>query len=161
MYVHSRMPEKPGVSGKSTLLIATSLYSGNLLPGLLKGKSLREYFHFLLNDPDLEYKLSFLAPKKWKKHYQDEGQDLRAVRFFPFEEDWARISVFSNATGFSRCFIFIYLMKIDLGLIQLPKKRTTVPEILLLQTDRRIHCSVLLDEQTKILERRLGIPRRQ
>jgi hypothetical protein len=157
MNIHIRLPEKQVIAGKSTLLVGKSLYSYFSGKNRIKGLSIRKYFHFLLNDPDLEYKLSFLVPKKWKKHYQDEGQDLQVIRFIPIEEDWARISIFSNATGFSRCFIFIYLMKIDLGLIELPEKEVTIPKILSIVADERTHCSILMDERTQKLERKLGI----
>jgi hypothetical protein len=67
-------------------------------------------------DQQLEKKLAMLKPNKWKKHYQSEGQDLQRINFYPDEADWAHLSALSNATGFSRCYIFVFLMLLNGGL---------------------------------------------
>ncbi len=89
---------------------------------------LASYLARLLEDPLLNYKLSFLKPQKWKKEYQEEGQELQRVNFYPDERDWARLSAISNATGFSRCYIFVFLMLVDMGVITLWNGGTHPPK---------------------------------
>lgn len=73
-----------------------------------------------MNDPGLDYKLGFLERTgKWKKKYQEGEQNLVRVNFYPDDRDWGRLSAISNATGFSRCYIFVYLMLIAMGVISL------------------------------------------
>jgi len=146
-----REPAKPS---QSTLLVGNYFYKKYMEPRLLKGKALSFYLHKLLEDPDLEYKLSLLKPKKWKKHYQDEGQDLNSLYFYPDECDWARLSIISNGTGFSRCYIFVYLMLLNFGILKLPDDRTQ-RSIFPYLTIFNLHCSIFLDERRKILTRAL------
>jgi len=144
-----RQPDNPS---QSTFLVANHIHEIYMVPRRLKGKWLTHYLHRLLSDPELEYKLSLLKPKKWKKHYQEEGQDLQALFFYPDECDWARLSIISNGTGFSRCYIFVYLMLLDLGVLKLPENRTegTNPQKIGLPV---ILCSVLMDKSEQILTR--------
>jgi hypothetical protein len=142
-------PAKPS---QSTFLIGDRFYKMYMLPRLLKGKRLTHYLHKLLEDPQLEHKLSLLKPKKWKKHYQEEGQDLNALYFYPDECDWARLSIISNGTGFSRCYIFVYLMLLDLEVLKVPKnitKGTNSQEIGI----TRFFCKIFMDEREQILAR--------
>jgi hypothetical protein len=139
-------------STQSTLLVGDHIYKTFMIPRLLKGKRLTNYLHKLLSDPNLEYKLNLLKPKKWKKHYQDEGQELNALYFYPDEFDWARLSIISNGTGYSRCYIFIYLMLLDLGILKLLNDRTkgnTQPQIGL----PKVLCRILMVEKEQILIR--------
>ncbi len=124
-----------------------------LTPRSLKGKRLAMYLRRLLSDPDLAYKLSHLKPKKWKKQYQDNGQDLVPVYFYPNEADWAYLSILSNGTGFSMCYIFVYLMLLDLGMLKLPKKNITKGVIHLIIKNSQIYCSVILNKKGKKLRR--------
>ncbi len=111
---------EPFSSSRSTLLIPGS-YHERFFNSFRKVRNLPLSFYLqrLLDDSLLEYKLSFLKARKWKKEYQAEGQDLRRVNFYPDERDWARLSSISNATGFSRCYIFVFLMLVDMGVISL------------------------------------------
>ncbi len=116
-----RTPE-PIAASRSTLLIPQTYLSQFFNPGPHKKVGdlpLAWYLSKLLNDPLLEFKLSFLKPRRWKKEYQDGGQNLVRVNFYPDERDWGRLSAISNAMGFSRCYIFVYLMLIDMGVIAL------------------------------------------
>lgn len=100
----------------------------------------------------IEYKLSVLQSGKWKKVYQAEGQGLVRVNFYPHEVDWARLSVLSNATGYSRCFLFVYLMELDLKKDQVQHSRTLPThwsEIWI----RQIFCAIMLDERENLLVR--------
>jgi len=137
---------------QSTFLVGDYIHKTYMVPRLLNGKRLSNYLHKLLTDPNLELKLNRLKPKKWKKHYQDGGQDLNALYFYPDECDWARLSIISNGTGFSRCYIFVYLMLLDLGVLKLSENRTLrynplkigLPEVL---------GSVLMNKSTQMLTR--------
>jgi hypothetical protein len=142
----------PSQSSQSTLLVGDYFFKKYMVPRSLKGIVLASYLHKLLEDPQLEYKLSLLKPKKWKKHYQDEGQDLVPLYFFPDECDWARLSLISNATGFSRCYIFVYLMLLDFGFLKLPKNTTQWfnPKDLDIS---QILCKVFIDERALLLVR--------
>jgi len=144
--------KEPERSTQSTFLVGGYIHNKYMLPRLLKGKALSYYLHKLLSDPDLEYKLSRLKPRKWKKHYQDEGQDLNALYFYPNECDWARLSIISNGTGFSRCYIFVYLMLLDLGVMKLAINRTQYmnPQDIGLP---RVYCNVLMDKKIQMLTR--------
>jgi hypothetical protein len=145
------IPE-PRKSSQSTFLVGNYIHKMYMMPGLLKGKRLAYYLQKLLEDPDLEYKLSRLKPKKWKKHYQDDEQDLVPMYFYPDECDWARLSIISNATGFSRCYIFVYLMLLDFGVLKLPKNTTKVtkPQEIGLSW---IKCLIFMDGREQLLTR--------
>ena len=73
-----------------------------------------------MNDPELDYKLGLLKRTgKWKKQYQKGEQNLVRVNFYPDDRDWGMLSAISNASGFSRCYIFVYLMLIAMGILSL------------------------------------------
>lgn len=110
----------PRCTSVSTLLISRSLCT-LLHKTLCKNEcSLKVYFHKLLSDPFLNRKLKFLRSGKWKCRYQSECCDLQRFNFRPHDADWAKLSLLSHGSGFSRCFIFVYLFMLDTGLIQLP-----------------------------------------
>lgn len=82
--------------------------------------ALGAYLGMLMDDPLLDYKLRFLEKTgKWKKQYQEEGQGLVRVNFYPDDRDWGRLAAISHATGFSRCYIFVFLMLVAMGVIPL------------------------------------------
>lgn len=148
----SRSVTDPGLETQSTFLVGESCYANYLLPRVIKGMGVSAYLHRLIIDPELNTKLGYLKPKKWKKTYQEEGQNLKRLNFFPMEADWARLSIISNATGFSRCYIFVFLMLVDLGVLKLPKKGT--PLFFAQEScSMRLVCSILLDERRDLLTR--------
>ena len=122
MNEQTRVDWEPYYRSRSTLLIPESHFKRFFWrsPYIKVGhQALASYLSRLMDDPLLEYKLSFLESGKWKKQYQMEGQELRRVNFYPDDRDWGRLSAISNATGFSRCYIFVYLMLIAMGVISL------------------------------------------
>lgn len=122
---------EPYSSSRSTLLIPERYFKRFFSPGSYKKVGdvpLSWYLARLLEDPLLDYKLSFLKPSTWKKGYQTEGQNLCRVNFYPDEKDWGRLSAISQATGFSRCYIFVYLMLIDMGVLTLENGGTPPDE---------------------------------
>ena len=123
MNEQTRVDWEPYYRSRSTLLIPESYFKRYFWrsPYIKVGHlALGAYLSILMNDPQLEYKLSCLERTgKWKKQYQEEGQDLCRVNFYPDDRDWGRLSAISNATGYSRCYIFVYLMLIAMGVISL------------------------------------------
>jgi hypothetical protein len=142
----------PSKSGQSTLLVGSRYYERYMITNYPGGRRVALYLHYLLNDSMLEYKLSFLKPQKWKKSYQEPGQGLEKVFFYPDECDWARLSILSNATGFSRCFLFVFLMLIDKGVIRLPENITQF-SFSRIYDPGKIHCIVIMDPGLKKLKR--------
>jgi hypothetical protein len=114
---------EPYYRTRSTLLIPEKYYKRFFWksPYIKIGHwPLSMYFSSLMQDPQLEYKIGLLEKTgKWKKQYQEEGQRLVRVNFYPYDRDWGRLSAISNATGYSRCFIFVYLLLIAMGVIPL------------------------------------------
>ncbi len=143
-----------GKLSQSTLLVGIHFLNGFLLPRSIKGKRMAVYLHRLLADPELEVKLKWLKSDKWKKQYQAPGQGLVPVYFYPDECDWAKLGMISYATGFSRCFIFIYLMMLDFGLLKLPNDRTIgyKPSKKL---NSQTMCLIILDASARKLKRSL------
>lgn len=123
MNEQTRMDREPYYRSRSTLLIPETLFKRFFWrsPYIKVGQwALGGFLSILMDDPALEYKLSFLERTgKWKKQYQEEGQELCRVNFYPDDRDWGRLSAIANATGYSRCYIFVYLMLIALGVIAL------------------------------------------
>ncbi len=152
-----RVMGEPYSRSRSTLLIPGS-YHEQFFNKYRKVRNLplSLYLHRLLNDPLLDFKLSFLKVQKWKKQYQADGQDLRRVNFYPDERDWARLSAISNATGFSRCYIFVFLMLGDMGVISLDNGGTK-PYSGKRAWNPLTFCSVLLDSRDRKLTRNLQI----
>jgi hypothetical protein len=144
--------KKPENPTQSTFLVGNYFFKTYVEPRSLKGKFLSYYLHKLLKDPQLEHKLRLLKPMKWKKHYQDEGQDLQALYFYPDEADWARLSIISNGTGFSRCYIFVYLMLLDLGVLKYIIDGTQVKNSQNFEIPK-ILSRVLMDKNIQLLTR--------
>jgi hypothetical protein len=142
----------PENSSQSTLLVGARFIEMHMKPRSLKGKRLSWYLYKLLCDPELEYKLSLLNSKKWKKEYQEEGQNLVPLYFYPNERDWAQLSIISNATGFSRCYIFVYLMLLDLGILKIQKNITKGDKPTEIKLSK-VFCSVFIDEMRLLLIR--------
>jgi len=123
MNEQTRVDREPYYRSRSTLLIPESCFKRFFWrsPYIKVGQwALGGFLAILMDDPRLDYKLSFLERTgKWKKQYQEEGQGLVRVNFYPDDRDWGRLSAIANATGYSRCYIFVYLMLITMGVISL------------------------------------------
>ena len=104
-----------------------------------------------MRDPFLENKIGKLESKKWKVAYQAGGQNLQKINFYPDEKDWAKLSILSASTGFSRCFLFVFLLVIDLETI--PSDDGGTPPILQrLQTFINFDCRLSLRiDQRKLI----------
>lgn len=53
-------------------------------------------------------------PIKLKTEYQDEGQNLKRIGFRPNNSDWIELGELALAFGKSRCWFFVYLLKLDI-----------------------------------------------
>ena len=54
---------------------------------------------------------------KPKLLYQDEGLNLRRFSFRPNPADWFELGILAYGLGVSRCWLFSYLLKLELGSI--------------------------------------------
>jgi len=54
------------------------------------------------------------TPIKVKTEYQEEGLNLKKINFRPMNSDWVELGELGLAFGKSRCWMFIYLLKLDL-----------------------------------------------
>ncbi len=140
--------------GRSTLLIPEEYYNLYIKNKRIGRIGITYFVRNLLNDPRRDYKLSFLKSGKWKKYYQDKGQGLVRVNFYPHEDDWARLSILSNATGFSRCYIFVYLMLLYLEVTSL-NDGGTPPRVRERKWNPITLCSIILDSRLRKLKRKL------
>lgn len=119
----------------------------------LKGNKLRERLHKLLQCPRLWEKMKTLSSEKYTKQYQAPGQMLERVDFYAYAEDWCFLSILSNSSGFSRCFIFIHLLRYDIGDLSLEDDGTTY-------IDKKIDkfniiiCNITLDKNLMIYRRK-------
>ncbi|KAB2935248.1 MAG: DUF1564 family protein [Leptonema illini] len=156
MNEQTRVDWEPYYRSRSTLLIPESYFKRYFWrsPYIKVGHlALGAYLSILMDDPQLEYKLSCLERTgKWKKHYQEEGQDLCRVNFYPDDRDWGRLSAISNATGYSRCYIFVYLMLIAMGVISLDDGGTS-PVWAKGHWNPEVFCSICVDAITRKLTR--------
>ena len=58
---------------------------------------------------------TLLIPAKIKTEYQNEGLDLKRVSFRPNNADWIELGELALAFGKSRCFVFTFLLELDLS----------------------------------------------
>ena len=156
MNEQTRVDGEPYYRTRSTLLIPESYFKRYFWrsPYIKIGHwALASYFAGLMEDPQLEYKLNFLERSgKWKMQYQEEGQSLVRVNFYPDDRDWGRLSAIANATGYSRCYIFVYLLLIAMGVISLEDggtQRSWVKG----HWNPVVFCSISVDAATRTLTR--------
>lgn len=53
-------------------------------------------------------------PEKLKTSYQDRDLNLQKISFKPKNEDWIELGELALAYGKSRCWLFVFLLKLDL-----------------------------------------------
>lgn len=156
MNEQSRTEREPYYRTRSTLLIPDEHFKRFFWRSpyiKVEDWALGAFLSILMDDPALEYKLSFIARSgKWKKQYQDEGQELHRVNFYPDDRDWGRLSAISNATGYSRCYIFVFLMLIFMGVIVLENGGTN-PIFVKGHWNPVVFCSISIDAATRNLTR--------
>ena len=100
--------------------ISTLLVPSHLLPDLKQktkehGNSLVIYLRNLLwMCRTLTHSGMIPPPIKIKSEYQDEGLDLKRVNFRVGNSDWIELGELALAFGKSRCWLFVFLLKLDL-----------------------------------------------
>lgn len=99
----------------STLLIPKSLMDDFLKRKAKCNGNTSSYFKSLLRR-FRTITLSGLLPEpsKIKTEYQNTDLDLQKVNFRPRNSDWIELGELALAFGKSRCYMFIYLLKLDL-----------------------------------------------
>jgi len=99
----------------STLLVPAHLLEGLKQKTKENGKSLVVYFRNLLwMYRTLTHSGMIHPPRKIKTEYQDEGLDLKRVSFRVGNTDWLELGELALAFGKSRCWMFTYLLELDL-----------------------------------------------
>lgn len=105
-------------SGKtvSTLLVPKHLAQGFLKKrNELYGKNTAAYFRYLLSICKIFTHSGMLPkPKKIKTEYQEENLNLQRLSFRPSNSDWIELGALAIAFGKSRCWLFTYLLELDL-----------------------------------------------
>lgn len=54
-------------------------------------------------------------PNKIKTEYQEKDLHLKRLNFRPMNDDWLELSELALAFGKSRCWLFVYLLKLDIS----------------------------------------------
>ncbi len=101
----------------STLLIPESLLENFLRKRQKKHKgNTTVYLRNLLRlYRVLTYSGMIPAPSKIKTEYQDENLNLKRLSFRPDNSDWIELGELALAFGKSRCWIFTFLLELDLN----------------------------------------------
>ncbi len=156
MNEQTRTDREPYYRTRSTLMIPESYFKRFFWRSpyiKVEDWALSAFLGILMDDPQLEYKLGFLERTgKWKRQYQEEGQGLVRVNFYPDDRDWGRLSAVAHATGFSMCYIFVYLMLVAMGVISL-ENGGTQPLSVRRHWNPIIICSISVDAITRNLTR--------
>ncbi|MBP7280939.1 MAG: DUF1564 family protein [Leptospiraceae bacterium] len=100
--------------------ISTVLVPAHLLNDMKKktqehGNSLVFYLHNLLRMYRTLTHSGMIPPsRKIKTEYQDEGLKLKRLNFRPNSTDWIELGELALAFGKSRCWMFTYLLELDI-----------------------------------------------
>lgn len=99
--------------------VSTLLIPAELLPTLEKLKessSLKSILKILLK----KYKFLLLSENvrfsnKARLQYQEDGLDLKTIKFRPDLKDWMELGIIAYSLGFSRCFLFSFLLSLEVS----------------------------------------------
>jgi hypothetical protein len=99
----------------STLLVPSHLVDALKQKKIEHGNSLVGYFRNLISKyRTLTHSGMIADPRKIKTEYQDEGLELMRVSFRVANADWLEIGELALAFGKSRCWVFTFLLELDL-----------------------------------------------
>ena len=99
----------------STLLVPDYLCEKLKLKTKENGNSLRVYLRNLLwMYRTITHSGMIQPPRKIKTEYQEEGLNLRRVNFRVGNADWLELGELALVFGKSRCWMFTYLLELDL-----------------------------------------------
>lgn len=100
----------------STLLIPEFLFDDFLLKTKKFKGNTALYLHSLLRRyRTVSYSGLIPEPEKLKTSYQDRDLNLKKVSFYPKNVDWIELGELALAYGKSRCWLFVFLLKLDLA----------------------------------------------
>ncbi|MBK8398088.1 MAG: DUF1564 family protein [Leptospiraceae bacterium] len=99
----------------STLLIPDFLYNDFRLKTKKFKSNTAGYLHSLLRRfRPVTHSGMIPEPEKLKTSYQERYLNLKKVNFTPKNEDWIELGELALAFGKSRCWLFVFLLKLDL-----------------------------------------------
>lgn len=100
----------------STLLIPAHLEVALKQKTLSHGNKMSIYLRNLLRMYKMVTHSGLLPkPRKIKTEYQEEGLNLKRVNFRVFNADWIELGELALAFGKSRCWLFTFLLELDLN----------------------------------------------
>lgn len=103
-------------SSVSTLLIPTYLMDDFLKVKQKCRNNLSLYLRILLKRyRTLTYSGLIPKPLKVKTEFQDKDLNLNRQNFRPMNADWIELGELALAFGKSRCWLFVYLLKLDIA----------------------------------------------
>lgn len=100
----------------STLLIPAHLVDGLNSKRLEHGKQMSVYLRNLLKMyKSLTHSGMVPNPRKIKTEYQEDNLDLKKVSLRPSNADWIELGELALVYGKSRCWMFVFLLELDLA----------------------------------------------
>lgn len=100
----------------STLLIPESLKEAFLQKTKKYNGNTSSYLHSLLRRfRSVTHSGLIPEPEKLKTTYQDRDLNLQKISFKPKNEDWIELGELALVFGKSRCWIFVFLLKLDIS----------------------------------------------
>ncbi len=100
----------------STLLVPAHLIAALKTKKKEHGRQMTVYLRNLLKMyRTLTHSGMLPPPRKIKMEYQEEGLNLKRVTFRPSNADWLELGELALAFGKSRCFVFTFLLELDLS----------------------------------------------
>lgn len=100
----------------STLLIPEFLLKDFLLKSKKFKGNTALYLHSLLRRfRSITHSGLIPEPEKLKTTFQERNLNLQKINFKPKNEDWVELGELAFAFGKSRCWIFVFLLKLDLA----------------------------------------------
>lgn len=103
---------------KSSLLIP-DLHTGYFKKKSKQHNCRKKYFSFIIQNylqllPQFQHRLNARKGSKWKMVYQQKGQILNKKNFIPDPEDWELFRHAAMAVGVSMCFLFVFIMELEM-----------------------------------------------
>lgn len=97
--------------------VSTLLVPENLLP-ILEKLNESESLKLILKRFLKKYKFLFFSgatrfSNKVRIQYQEEGLNLKAIKFRPDLKDWMELGIIAYSLGFSRCFLFSFFLSLE------------------------------------------------
>jgi hypothetical protein len=127
----------------STLLVPAPLVESLKLKLMNHENSMAVYFRNLLwMYRTFTHSGMLTPPRKIKTEYQEEGLQLKRVSFRVSNNDWLELGQLALAFGKSRCFVFTFLLELDLlGLWEMLSESGLIDAV---PTTNKLHLRVRL-----------------